>query len=298
MSIPALVLVLAAAVCHSAWNILAHGVSRIGMPFLWWGALASSVVWLPVVPLTGGFGKADLGGLALGAGVSAALHCVYMLVLQRGYATGMLSTVYATARGTGPLITVVVAVLVLGERPSGWALVGIAAILAGVVGIGLLDRGASAGSTSAPGPTRVRRRGPDPAILWGLATGIAIAAYTLWDANVVRAWDVPPVAFMVGCTVGELVLFTALLGRRRRELRAVGRTHWARILTFGVLSPLSYILVLVAVTLAPVALVAPIREVSVVLVSAFGALVLREGRGWARIGASVVVVAGVLLIAA
>ncbi|MET4159030.1 EamA family transporter [Agromyces sp. PvR057] len=292
MSVPALVLVLAAAVCHSAWNILAHGVSRIGMPFLWWGALASSLIWLPIVPLTGGFGAADLGGVALGAGVSAALHCGYMLVLQRGYATGMLSTVYATARGSGPLITVVVAVLVLGERPSGWALVGIAAILAGVVGIGLLDRGSSA----APG--HARRRGPDPAILWGIATGVAIAAYTLWDANVVRTWDVPPVAFMVGCTIGELVLFSAMLGRRRRELRAVGRTHWARILAFGLLSPLSYILVLVAVTLAPVALVAPMREVSVVLVSAFGALVLREGRGWARIAASVVVVAGVVLIAA
>ncbi|KQM81968.1 EamA family transporter [Agromyces sp. Leaf222] len=300
MSVPALVLVLAAAVCHSAWNILAHGVSRIGMPFLWWGALVSSLVWLPVVPMTGGLGEADVGGLVLGAGVSAVLHCAYMLVLQRGYATGMLSTVYATARGTGPLITVVVAVLVLGERPSGWALVGIAAILAGVVGIGLLDRGASAGPTPASGPVpnQRRRRGPDPAILWGVVTGVAIAAYTLWDANVVRTWDVPPVAFMVGCTVGEFLLFTALLGRRRHELRAVGRAHWVRILTFGVLSPLSYILVLVAVTLAPVALVAPIREVSVVLVSAFGALVLREGRGWARIGASVVVVAGVLLIAA
>ncbi|ANJ28520.1 EamA family transporter [Agromyces aureus] len=297
MSVPALVLVLAAAVCHSAWNILAHGVSRIGMPFLWWGALASTLLWLPMVPFTAGIGTADVGGLALGAGVSAVLHCGYMLVLQRGYATGMLSTVYATARGTGPLITVLVAVLVLGERPSGWALVGIAAILVGVVVIGLLDRGPVGGSTSLGG-AGTRRRGPDPAILWGIATGVAIAAYTLWDANVVRSWDVPPVAFMVGCTLGELVLFSALLGRRRRELGRVGRTHWVRILAFGALSPLSYILVLVAVTLAPVALVAPMREVSVVLVSAFGALVLREGRGWARVAASVIVVAGVLLIAA
>lgn len=296
MSSVALVLVLAAAVCHSAWNILAHGVSRIGLPFLWWGALASAVIWLPLVPFTGGIGTGDLGGFVLGVAVSAALHCAYMLVLQRGYSTGMLSTVYATARGTGPLVTVVVAVLVLGERPSGWAMLGIAAILAGVVAIGLLDRPAADAGVGARTPMRHRRI--DPAIAWGIATGIAIAAYTLWDANVVREWHVSPVAFMVGCTAGEIVLFSALLGRRARELGTVWREHWVRILTFGILSPLSYILVLFAVTLAPVALVAPMREVSVVIVSAFGALVLREGRGGWRVAASVIVVAGVVLIGA
>ncbi|MEL4318409.1 EamA family transporter [Leifsonia sp. YIM 134122] len=296
MSSLALVLVLAAAVCHSAWNILAHGVSRIGLPFLWWGALASAVIWLPLVPITGGIGSGGVGGFVLGVVVSAVLHCVYMLVLQRGYSTGMLSTVYATARGTGPLVTVVVAVLVLGERPSGWALVGIAAILGGVVAIGLLDRPVADQRVGARIP--VRRHRLDPAVAWGIATGVAIAAYTLWDANVVRAWDVSPVAFMVGCTAGEIVLFSALLGRRARELGAVWRAHWVRILIFGLLSPLSYILVLFAVTLAPVALVAPMREVSVVIVSAFGALVLREGRGGWRVAASVIVVAGVVLIGA
>lgn len=296
MSSTALVLVLAAAVCHAAWNIVAHGVSRIGMPFLWWGAVASTLVWLPAVPLTGGLGGASIAEFALAAAVSAVMHCAYMLVLQRGYATGRLSTVYAVARGTGPAITVLVAVTALGERPSPEALVGIAAIIAAVVAIGLVDRPNGPDAAGSPAPEGRRRL--DPGIGWGLVTGVAIAAYTVWDVHAVREWEVAPVAFMVGCTVGEIVLFSAGLGGRWREIGTVGRAHWGRIAAFGVLSPLAYVLVLAAVTMAPVALVAPLREISVVLVSVFGALVLREGRAGARIAASAVVLAGILLMTA
>jgi len=290
----AVLLVLAAAVAHASWNVIAHGASRSGLPFLWAGSLVSTVLWLPVVPLTGGLGSfgddgaADLRGFALGIAVSAALHVVYMLVLQRGYAVGNLSTVYATARGSGPLLTVIVAVAVMGERPSPIALVGVAAILAGVIGIGFVDRG---------GVRDAGRRRVDPAIVFGLLTGAAIAAYTLWDAHALRTWQLSPVAFMVGCTALELPVFTAMLGRRLPEGIRLLRRGWRRLLVFGVLSPLSYILVLTAVTIAPVSVVAPMREVSVVLVSLFGAFVLREGRAGARVAASVVVVAGIALLA-
>jgi len=291
----AVVIVLAAAVCHAAWNIIAHGVSRIGMPFLWWGAVSSTLVWAVVVPFTGGIGTSDVAGFLLGIVVSAVLHYVYMLVLQRGYASGRLSTVYATARGTGPTISVIVAVVLLGERPSLLALVGVAAIVVGVVAIGFVDRGSDRGQEVAVRPTG--RRHLDPAVLFGLLTGVAIAAYTIWDAHAIRTWEVSPVAYMVGCTAIEVVLFSGSLGRRARELPTVLRGQWPRIIAFGVLSPLSYILVLFAITLAPVALVAPMREVSVILVSLFGALVLREGRPVRRVAAALVVVVGVALLA-
>jgi drug/metabolite transporter (DMT)-like permease len=282
----AILLVLAAAVAHASWNVIAHGASRSGLPFLWAGSVASTVLWLPVVPLTGGIGAGELQGFAIGVAVSAALHVAYMLVLQRGYAVGNLSTVYATARGSGPLITVVIAVAVLGERPAPIALVGVAAIIAGVIGIGFIDRRS---------PTRAGRF--DPAIMFGLLTGAAIAAYTLWDAQALRTWSISPVAFMVGCTALEVPVFTALLGRRLPEGLRMLRRDWRRLLVFGILSPLSYILVLAAVTIAPVSIVAPMREVSVVLVSLFGAFVLREARPGARLVASAVVVAGIALLA-
>ncbi|WP_411699214.1 EamA family transporter [Conyzicola sp.] len=291
MSAFAFVLVLSAAVCHAAWNVVAHGVSRVGVPFLWWGALASTVIWAPVIPLTGGLGQngPDLvAGFAIGAGVSGVLHVVYMLVLQQGYARGRLSTVYATARGTGPALSSFLAVVLLGEHVGLLAVLGIAVIVAGVVATGLIDR-----ADPVPG---IRRR-LDPSIVFGVLTGAAIATYTIWDTHALRTWDLSPVAFMVGCTVVELFLYAPRVYRRRGEMLAVGRAHWPRILAFGVLSPLSYILVLTAVTMAPVALVAPLREVSVVLVSLFGVVVLREGSAVRRVAASVVVVGGVLLLA-
>ncbi|MGW9269168.1 EamA family transporter [Microbacterium sp. NPDC055599] len=285
MSPLAFVLVLGAAVAHAAWNVIAHGISRAGSPFLCWGAVASTAVWIGAVPFTGGLGTSDLASFALGVGVSAVLHVVYMAVLQRGYREGSLSTVYATARGTGPFLSVIVAVLLLGERPSGIALVGVAAVIVGVVAVGLVDRGSGGG------------RGVDLGLVFGLLTGVAIAVYTIWDTHAVRTWSLSPVAFMVGTTLLQVPFYSIAVRRRWPAVWALGRAQWRRILAFGVLSPLSYILVLSAIQIAPVALVAPLREVSVVLVSLFGAVVLRESRpGW-RVGASLIVLTGIVLLA-
>ncbi|HWS50717.1 MAG TPA: EamA family transporter [Microbacterium sp.] len=288
MSALAFALVLAAAIAHASWNIVAHGVSRAGIPFLWWGAVGSTAIWAGAIPLTGGLGTDDLGAFALGAGVSAVLHVGYMAVLQRGYQAGSLSTVYATARGTGPFLSVIIAVLLLGERPSVVALFGVAAIIIGVVAIGLVDRGRGVDAD----PPRI-----DRGLLFGVLTGVAIAIYTIWDAHAVRTWNLSPVAFMVGTTVLQVPFYSLAMRGRWQVAWALGRAQWRRILVFGALSPLSYILVLTAIQIAPVALVAPLREVSVVLVSLFGALVLRESRARWRIAASFIVVVGIVLLA-
>ncbi len=102
---------------------------------------------------------------------------------------------------------------------------------------------------------------------------------------------------MVGTTLLQIPFYSIAVHRRWSAVRALGRTQWRRILAFGILSPLSYILVLTAIQIAPVALVAPLREVSVVLVSLFGVFVLRESRPAWRIAASLVVVAGIVLLA-
>lgn len=287
MSPLALVLVFSAAVAHAAWNIIAHGVSRAGIPFLWCGAVAGVIIWGVAIPFTGGIGSGDIDGFLLGVGVSGVLHVAYMLVLQHGYRVGNLSTVYATARGSGPFLAVIAAMVLLGERPSVWALIGVLAIIAGVVGLGLVDRP----------PRAAGRRGMDPSIVFGLLTGVAIATYTIWDANAVREWEIAPVAFMVGTALMEVIVYSFMLRRRWGATLAFAKLQWRRIVVFGFLSPLSYILILMAITMAPVALVAPLREVSVVLVSLFGVLVLKDTKpGW-RLAASGVVVAGIALLA-
>ena len=282
----ALVLVFSAAVAHAAWNIIAHGVSRAGIPFLWCGAAAGAVIWGAVIPFTGGMRDGDTAGFFLGVGVSGVLHVAYMLVLQHGYRVGNLSTVYATARGSGPFLAVIAAMLLLGERPSVWALLGVLAIIGGVVALGLVDM-----------PPRGDERRPiDPSIVFGLLTGVAIATYTIWDTHAVREWSLAPVPFMVGTCLVEIVIYSFMLRRRWGLTVSFARREWRRIVVFAVLSPLSYILILIAVTMAPVALVAPLREVSVVLVSLFGVFALKDTKpGW-RLGAAGVVVCGIVLL--
>ena len=79
----------------------------------------------------------------------------------------------------------------------------------------------------------------EPGFIFGVLTGAAIAAYTVWDAPSVRNWHLSPVAFMVGCTLVEIPLFSLALRRRGRELLLALRAHWPRLLAFGVLSSLS-----------------------------------------------------------
>src|SRR5690348_18347001 len=98
---------------------------------------------------------------------SGCLHSAYFTTLQRGYAAGALSVVYPLARGTGPALSVVLAIVILGERPGPLALVGAALIVAGVL------------SLAGGGARRPRGR----AIGFAVATGATIAAYTIWDAH-------------------------------------------------------------------------------------------------------------------
>jgi drug/metabolite transporter (DMT)-like permease len=219
----------------------------------------------------------------LGAAVTAILHVAYQLVLQRGYAEGDLNLVYPLARGSGPLITFVVAVVVLGQRPGLVAGLGVVAVVAGVLLIAL-------------GPTRdVARAG----LLFGLLTGAAIAAYTLWDNFSVNHLDVPPVPYFVLGIVLQLPWLTALLATRRDPVPIgdVWRETRGPALVVGLLSPLAYILVLRALQMAPVALVAPARETAIVIGAVYGWLVLKEPRPARRLVGAVVVLAGIALIA-
>lgn len=300
MSFFAFTLVVVAAIAHAAWNLASKRASASGLTFIWLGAAASTVFYLPLAVVDIGLNGLELRSFLLGASVSAVLHVAYMFLLQRGYATGDISVVYPMARGTGPLLTVILAIVIFGERPPPLALLGALVIVAGVVAIGLAGsagrrrvRAASVGPGMPPVPPSRMRAG----IIYGLLTGVAIAAYTLWDASVVTGGGVSPLTFMVGCTLGELVLLTPVALRRRAQLAVVWRSFKREAAIVGLLSPLSYILVLWAMQLAPVSLVAPARELSVVLVSLAGWLIYREPNPVQRMAGAIVVLGGVALLA-
>ncbi len=277
-------LVAGAAIAHATWNITVKRTGATGPSYIWAGTVVGAVVFAPFGIASLIESGVDLGRWALLATVSGALQVVYFLTLQRGYRLGDVSIVYPLARGTGPLLSVILAIVLLGERPGPVALLGAAVVVAGVMVIGLAGGRAQASDNRA-------------GILYGLIVGVLIAVYTLWDAAAVTVSQLPPVGFYWGSVVMQAVLLAVPALRRWPETRRVAREQWPAVLIFGVLGPLAYILILAAIQLAPVSIVAPAREVSVVLVGLAGWLLFREPHPVQRLIGAAIVLAGVALLA-
>ncbi|MGP5707302.1 EamA family transporter [Brachybacterium alimentarium] len=213
------------------------------------------------------------------------LHIAYQLTLQTGYARADLGVVYPVARGVGPVLSMVVAILVLGERPGWAAALGALVVVGGIVVV-------------ATGRSAAGRHGLRAGVAWGAATGLAIAAYTLWDSYSVATLELPPVLYFVTSCLWQVVLMTpTLLRRHRASLPPVLRLHWREIVLVAVLSPLAYILVLEAMRTAPVSLVAPARESSIVVGSLLAWWLFKEPDPLRRMLGAAIVLAGIVLIA-
>lgn len=271
----ALGLVLASALLHATWNLAAKraGGATRGPAFVFAFSSATALLYAPFALARGGADVGAIGavGWAFVLG-SAVLHVGYFVALQRGYRVGDLSIVYPLARGGGPALATVGAVALLGERPGTLALLGTAL----VVGAALV-----LATSRAPAGTRV-----GPGVRWGLATAGFIAAYTLWDAVAVARVGVPPLLFLWWSELARATLLAPVVLRDPGGLRHVLRHHRGAVATVALLSPLAYLLVLTAFTLAPVSLVAPAREVSVLIGTLLGTTVLGEGARARRLGAA------------
>ncbi|WP_329064791.1 DMT family transporter [Amycolatopsis sp. NBC_01480] len=285
MNTTALSLVLVAAFVHAAWNLAAKRVTFGGPRFVWLYYTVSAVAMAPAVAVALVVEpERPQWSWLIAAAVTAVMHIAYGIVLQRGYVVGDLSIVYPLARGTGPLLSVLAAVLVLHEHPGVWGLIGAFLVIAGVlvisIGGGTADRAA-------------RRAG----VFYGVLTGAVIAAYTLWDARSVTTLGVPPLVYFGGGAIGQSLLLAPTAYRGRAEVGRLWREHRKEVLIVGLLSPAAYLLVLYALRIAPVSLVAPARELSIVVGGVAAWLVLGERNAARRLAGSLVVLAGIAAIA-
>jgi drug/metabolite transporter (DMT)-like permease len=295
VSTVALALVLVAAGAHAGWNVLAKTASG-GATFVWLFSSLAVVLWLPaaLVAVLLAPGSPGLEGVAFMAG-SGALHALYFVLLQRGYREGDLSLVYPLARGTGPLLSTLAALVIFSERPSALALAG-GAIIVGAV-LSLAGAGARAADrvSSDTVPARLGERGR--AVGFAVATGVAIASYTLWDKQAVGPLGLSPVVYYWGANVAETALLTPFVAHRRDEIRRTLAAHRTQVLGVAVLSPLAYILVLFALAHAPVSYVAPARELSILLGAVAGVTVLDEGDRRRRMVAAGAIFVGIVALA-
>jgi drug/metabolite transporter (DMT)-like permease len=273
--VTALVATLASALLHAGWNLFLKGSAGDRLVDLAVLGLGGSLLGCVLIAVFGAPVPAAWPFIL----ASSAIHLVYWTALTRGYAAGDMSHVYTIARGVAPALVTVGAVLTAGEVPAWGQGLGIAAISAGVMLVG------------------VNRQAPLAATGWALLTGAAIAGYSLVDALGVRAnGDV--FSYKGWGAVATFLPISLFIIARRGPARfaelAAGR--WRMGMIAGAISSAGFMLVLWAQMRAPIGPITALRETSVLFGAALAALLLKEQVGARRWAGALVVCAGAVLI--
>ena len=272
LTLPVTLAVLAGALLHAAWNTLVKGSAdkELDTYAVAAGAGISALVFVPFLPLPAPAAWPWLAG-------SAAVHILYFVFLAGAYRYGELSYAYPLMRGGGPLVVAATGVVVFAEvlRRTEW--LGVLLVCGGIVGFasGAHDRRAT---------------------FFALANALVIGAYTLIDAQGARASGAP-VSYTLWFFVANAAVIVAMgTAKRGAVVAAYLRRHWLRAVIGGACSVGSYAIALWAMTRAPVALVAVLRETSVIFAAALAALVLKEKMTRRRLIATGTVLAGLVLL--
>lgn len=285
MSFASLALVVLAAFVHATWNLMAKRGAAGGPAFVFVYNIVACVAYAPWVFWLLARGSVEWSwAIVVCLAVSGLFHLAYSLCLQRGYQVADLSVVYPVARGTGPMLSSMCAFLLLGEVPTSLGLIGLAAVIAGIVLI------------STQGDlTAFRQPKGQVGLWWGMVTGALIASYTVVDAYGVKVLLIAPVILDWFGNLLRFALLAPFVARSRTLELMQGK--WGLAIGVGLLSPLSYILVLAALEAgAAVSVVAPAREMSMMIGALFGMLILRERVGpWRLIGCAVLITGVVML---
>jgi drug/metabolite transporter (DMT)-like permease len=281
----AIALALAAAAIHGTWNVLVK-VSGDPMRTFRRSTVVAAAVITPITLvvwlLAGrpGFTPAAVGLAAL----SAAIELVYLVFLSAAYKRGELSVVYPIARGSAPLLAVGAGLGVLGERLTLGQMTGVALLLLGILAVTL---------------PQTSGRATVPALL----TGVSIAAYTAVDRVGVRLSTPWLYGWLLIVLLAAGLLITMWVGSRLRptvgEVRAEPPpVRWPQAAVIGIFMWGGYLLVLAALSIAPLSVVAPVRETAIVAVAVWGIWKLHERKGAALklLGAGATLI-GVALLA-
>ena len=290
MPLSALALVVLAGFIHACWNIAAKKAGG-DVRFVAFTSVVLMLFWAPVglwvgwqqVPLWGGLEWA----LVL---ASALLHVGYFIVLLRGYRQADLTVVYPLARGSGPLLSSMVAIFFLGEQISSLGLIGILGVVGGVF---LIAGGPGLWQAAQDPQQQARVR---TGIFYGGVTGLFIASYTVVDGYAVKVALMSPILVDYFGNLVRLVFLTPTLLRDRPAVWALWLQQRRYALIVGIFSPVSYVLVLYALQVAPLSHVAPAREVSMLFAALLGGHLLGEKDRGLRIAGAALIAAGVMAL--
>lgn len=294
MSLPAFGLVILAALLHALWNLAAKRAGGDNR-FVLLTALMVAVLWMPA-GLWAGWHAVPSWGWGEWAFVAASgvTHLLYFVTLLRGYRASDLTVVYPVARGTGPLITSVAAVLLLDEQLSSLGAAGVAGVAGGVF---LIAGGPAMLRTLRGGEADpLKRQRVRAGLGYGAATGCLIAGYTVIDGYAVKVLLLSPILIDYFGNLARIPFLLPSALASRGATWAAWRAQWKYALVVAAISPLGYVLVLYAATMAPLSHVAPAREVSMLFAALLGGRLLGEGDRRLRLMGAVCIAAGVLAL--
>jgi uncharacterized membrane protein len=247
--------------------------------------ISSTLIYLPVLIYSVNQGDIIFSTPVIWLSLSSALlHIAYFLILQKAYKSGDLSVVYPLARGTGPLFSSIAAILFLHELLKVKTTIGLMLILTGVFVITGLNFKKNNNKKLMSG------------VLWGALTGLFIALYTFNDTVAIKNYFISPLIITFLSNIFSVVLIAPFVITQKQEIKNEIKQHKWTIVGIGVLSPAAYILVLQALKFAPLTVVAPARETSILLGVFMGSSVLSEGDGKRRIIASILILAGIIFL--
>jgi drug/metabolite transporter (DMT)-like permease len=268
-------LVLGSALLHAGWNAIIKSSRDVTLDtaLVAAGAGLLSLPLIALAPLPAGASWPHLGA-------SAVIHVAYFSTLAAAYRVGDLAHAYPLMRGTAPLLVALFGIAILDERPGAAMWLGIILISAGVLSLGLRQHGSV-------------HRGATP---WALANAAIIACYTLVDGTGARL-AATPAGYAAWLFALQGLLFVAAVAiLRRRAATAYFRRHWRRGLAGGFCLIAAYGIVLWAMTRAPVAAVAALRETSVIFAALLGTVFLKERFGRQRLIAACAVALGIIAL--
>ena len=272
---------------HGTWNVIVK-VSGDPRSTLTRATVAGAVLMTPpafVAWLVAGRPGLSVEAAGLAA-LSALLELIYIFLLSAAYRRGEVSVVYPIARGSAPLLAVLIGIGLLGEKLAAPQLLGVGLLLAGILAVTLPQ---TSGRATLP----------------ALATGVAIAAYTAVDRVGVRlaapwlyGWLLI-VLLALGLVVARWV--TARVARPSIEAGPAplpAPVTWPQAVVVGLFMWVAYLLVLLALSIAPLSVVAPVRETAVVAVAVWGVWRLRERQAAAlKVSGAAATLIGVALLA-
>ncbi len=283
----ALSLVLASAAAHATWNLLLKRAHHQEV-FAWWlsgFAVAGALPIAVVIALNTSFEAVGVWYVV----ASALVHICYFLFLGRSFARSDLSLVYPIARGFGPGLVPILAVLALGETVTPLAWAGVAAIVIGIYTTAWWGQLRQFTTMSA-------LRANLPGLGYALLTGMCIALYTIIDKRGVAY--ISPFLYLYCMTVGVALGWAPYIIRNYGVSGAIleWRDGWASVVAASALLFLAYGLVLTAMRITDVSYVAPLREVGSLFAVVLGAVILKERVTQGRVIGAIFIVAGVVLI--